>query len=209
MPAKLLGCKGSNCTRKVVLTALELGIDLPLQEVDFAKGENRTAEYKQKYQPFGKIPVYVDGDFVLFESRAIARYLNDLAGSKLLPKDPKARAIVEQWLAIEAGVILPAVDIILMERLFAKYHGREGDAALAEAQYNKLQPALDVLETQLSKHPFVGGDEFSLVDIFLIDHFYKLEQTPEKGIIHTRPNIEAWFRRVSSRGTYQKVLASY
>ncbi|RAH39675.1 thioredoxin-like protein [Aspergillus brunneoviolaceus CBS 621.78] len=42
--------------------------------VDIAQGEHKTTEYK-KMQPFGKVPVLADGEFQIFESRAICKYL--------------------------------------------------------------------------------------------------------------------------------------
>lgn len=72
MVLKLYGSAMS--TARVLVIILEL--DLPYEHIpiDFAKGEQHTDGYKQ-LQPFGKVPVLVDEGFVMFESRAICRYL--------------------------------------------------------------------------------------------------------------------------------------
>lgn len=59
---------------RVLVTILEL--DLPYEHVlvDISKGDQRNPEYK-KLQPFGKVPVLEDDGLVMFESRAICRYL--------------------------------------------------------------------------------------------------------------------------------------
>jgi len=66
----------------------------------------------------GHIPVLQEGDFTLYESRAIARYINDTRGNKLMPTDAKARAIVEQWISIEQSTITPDIAGICIQRCF-------------------------------------------------------------------------------------------
>ena len=70
--------------------------------VDFAKGEHKQEAHLRR-QPFGRIPAIDDDGFELFESRAIARYLDEKAGGKLVPRDAKARAQMEQWISIETS----------------------------------------------------------------------------------------------------------
>ena len=71
---KVVGSAGSTCARTVIATLEESGLAWELQPVNFAVGEHKSAEYLAKQQPFGQIPVIWNGDFRLFESRAIAGY---------------------------------------------------------------------------------------------------------------------------------------
>ena len=65
-------------------------------ELDFRKGEHKSASYLA-INPNGKVPVLVDGDFVLWESRAINAYLAGLRSAYgLYPADPRQRATVDQ-----------------------------------------------------------------------------------------------------------------
>jgi glutathione S-transferase len=67
----------------------------------------------------GQIPALEDGDFSVYESRAIARYVNDTRGGKLTPADAKKRAIMEQWISLEQGTITPEISGIVGQRVFA------------------------------------------------------------------------------------------
>lgn len=72
---KILGHPHSTCTARVLLTLAEKKHeDFELYTVNFAELENKSPGYLLK-QPFGQIPVLEHGDFVLYESRAIARYI--------------------------------------------------------------------------------------------------------------------------------------
>lgn len=83
-----------------------LNIDVELKEVNLLNGEQHSEEFV-KLNPAKKIPVLIDGDFVLTESRAILAYLvsSRKAGSDLYPTDPKARALVDQRLYYDATVV--------------------------------------------------------------------------------------------------------
>lgn len=72
MPLKVYGSPVS--VARVLITLIEKGLEYERIEVNFSQGENKTEEYL-KMHPFGKAPVLVDGDFVIYESRAICKYL--------------------------------------------------------------------------------------------------------------------------------------
>lgn len=100
MVLKLYGMPLSTCTKRVVTVLAEKKVDYELVTIDFAKAEHKSAPYLQK-QPFGKIPYLDDDGFIVFESRAIARYIATKyanQGTQLLPAagDLKAQAIFEQ-----------------------------------------------------------------------------------------------------------------
>jgi len=72
MVLKLYG--SAMATSRVLVTILEKELPYELILVDIAKGEQKREDYK-KLQPFGKVPVLDDDGFVIFESRAICKYL--------------------------------------------------------------------------------------------------------------------------------------
>jgi glutathione S-transferase len=61
-------------TSRVLATLLEKELPYEFILVDIAKGEQKSERYK-KLQPFGKVPALDDDGFLLFESRAICKYL--------------------------------------------------------------------------------------------------------------------------------------
>lgn len=108
MPSKvtLYFTAGSPPARAVLLLARYLKVDVELKQVDLRAGEQKTESFA-KLNPQGKVPVLVDGDFVLSESRAILAYLvnSRKPGSDLYPTDPKARALVDHRLYYDATSI--------------------------------------------------------------------------------------------------------
>jgi len=100
MVLKIHGIKGSTCTQRVLTALYEKGVPYELVTVDFAKGEHKSEKY-MKLQPFGKVPALEDDGFILFESRAIAKYIAkkyESQGTPLLPAegDLKAYGLFEQ-----------------------------------------------------------------------------------------------------------------
>jgi glutathione S-transferase len=105
---QIYGMGGSTCTQRVLMTAIENGAEFEIKTVDLRKGEHKQPAHLAR-QPFGQIPAVEDDGFVVYESRAIARYINDTRGNKLVPSDPKKRALMEQWISLEQGTITPEV----------------------------------------------------------------------------------------------------
>lgn len=98
--------KGSPPARACLLLARVLELDIEVKHIDLHSGEQHDAEFL-KLNPLKKIPVLVDGDFVLSESRAILAYLvnSRKPGSDLYPSDPKTRALIDQHLYFDATVV--------------------------------------------------------------------------------------------------------
>lgn len=95
-------------SRAALLTIRNLGLEIEVKMIDTYKGEQNTPEYL-KLNPLHQVPVFVDGDFILAESRAIAVYLASTSKSKLYPTDLKKRAIVDQRLYFDATNSFPVI----------------------------------------------------------------------------------------------------
>src|SRR5436190_13308747 len=93
----LYGIDPSPPSNKTRFVANALGIEYEFKRVNLAGGEGQD-ETHLKLHPAGKVPVLQDGDFILFESNAIIRYLADKVDSNIYPEELKRRAIVDQWL---------------------------------------------------------------------------------------------------------------
>ena len=94
---------GSLCCQTVLMSAIENNAEFTIKLVDLRKGEHKQPAHLAR-QPFGSIPALSeesDPSFMLYESREIARYINDTRGNKLIPNDPKKRALMEQWISLE------------------------------------------------------------------------------------------------------------
>ena len=100
---KLLGRLASINVRKVLWAAAQLGLELDREDWGPGFRSPKEPEYLA-LNPNGLIPVLIDGDFVLWESNTICRYLaSKHAATALLPTEPQARARVEQWMDWQAG----------------------------------------------------------------------------------------------------------
>nr|UHY14115.1 glutathione-S transferase [Closterium ehrenbergii] len=195
--------------RRVLAVLYEKGIeDFKVVPVDSLKGENKQPEYLEK-QPFGKIPVIEDDGHYLFESRAIMRYIAEKyadQGPNLLGKDLMERALVNQWVDVEGHSYSQQVIPIIVQCVFRAYLKRGGpdQEKVAEAK-TKLSPILDVYEKHLEGRQYLVGDTFTIADL---THLPFTELLPAAGhwdLFTSRPNLLAWWERISSRPAWKKV----
>lgn len=87
-----------------------------VKNIDTFNGEQHTAEYL-KINPLHQVPVYVDGDFILTESRAIACYLAS-SEQKFYPTDLKQRALVDSRLYFDATNSFPVIRDFVVSEIF-------------------------------------------------------------------------------------------
>ena len=188
---------------RVRAVANELGIELEMINLDMRKGENKANSYLAM-NPNGKVPVLVDGDFVLWESRAINAYLASLKG-KLYPKDPKKRAIVDQWSYWHEVHLGPATQRVVFERLLKKMFGMgEPDESAIESSLKELVQFMAILDDHLADEEWVAG-ELSIADFAVASTFVY-----RKGAsisLEDTPNIAAWIKRMEARPSWQAATA--
>lgn len=185
--------------------AFELGLDIELIEVDLRKGENKTPEFLA-LNPNGKVPVLVDGDFILWASRAINGYLASLKPERgLYPTDAKTRAIVDQWTYWQAIHLGPAMQRVAFER-FAKAIFDMGapDESAILAQLKDIAQFLPVLDGQLAGKDWVTGS-LSLADFAIASTF--MSRVPANIALDHVPNVAAWINRLEARPSWQKAVA--
>ena len=196
----LHGFPYSHNSRKVLVTAHALGLDLTVNIINLLKKESFTPQFLAR-NPNGLTPLLEDGDFLLWESAAIIQYLCNTAGeTPLYPAAPQARARVDQWLHWNSRHWDPALDGIVVERFVMPAEGKptnEDTVARCTQEARRFAP---VLEGQLAKTPFVAGDTLTIADIacsalLLYHRFCPLP-------LDDCPNIWAWFERVTAHPSY-------
>lgn len=191
---KLLGRLTSINVRKAAWTAALLGIDL--EREDWGAGFRSPQEPGYlAMNPNGLIPVLVDGDFVLWESNSICRYLAAKAGATgLLPADPQARARVEQWMDWQAGELNNSWRIAFMGLVRGQPHAPEAIAA-SVASWNRHMAMLDA---QLARTgAYVTGEGFTLADVVLGLAAQRWKNAPIEHV--ELPAVEAWLQRLRSQ----------
>src|SRR5437660_10639575 len=147
--------------QKVTFALKELGLDCELVPVDLAKGEQREPAFRA-VNPFGRVPVLVDGDLTLTESQAILAYLGEKTG-RLWPASAGERADALKWLFFLAQHIMPPAGEVAL-RFRAKLFGRPVDEATVARGEQALPAPLAILEGHLADNKWMMGVEFGLVD---------------------------------------------
>jgi len=197
----------STCTRRVLTAIEEKGSTYELRPVNFQVAEHKSHEYVDKHQPFGQVPVLYDGDFRVFESRAICRYVDDVieGGIELVPKDKKKRALVEQWISVEMSHYKPA-ETLVAELLFKKFRGQEADQTVVEENKRKLDGFLVILNKELEGKNYLVGEQFSLADLVFLPYTdYLLKQEGFHNYFDAYPNVKRWWHNISTRPSWVKV----
>jgi glutathione S-transferase len=198
---KIYGHPASTCTRKVLMTLNETNTRFDLATVDFATGEHKK-EPNLSRQPFGRIPSIDDDGFEMFESRAIARYINGKAQGKLVPSDDKGRAKMEQWISIETSEFSPNAMKFVYEHVF----GRKQEPGVLEAAGKALETTVGIMEKDLAKSAYLAGADFTLADVMFMPYVEYAMATPAKEIFAKHPAFMAWWKKVSERPSWQKTV---
>ena len=206
---KIFGNPMSTCTRKVLMALGEKQAKFELVTLDFMKGEHK-APANMARQPFGQMPSLEDGDFKLFESRAMIRYIDEtLPGQALCPKDAKTRAHMNQWMSVESEDFTPHLMTVVSQEMFVPMQGGKPDTVKVEEAKKKLAPALAVLDKHLSSSgPHLVGDAFTLADLSYMPYVEYGMKTSAKDMLLGSPHIAAWWKRISERPTWKHVTAS-
>lgn len=202
---KLYNADRSPNALRVRSVAYELGIEFETVEIDMRAGETKTPEFLA-LNPNGKVPVLVDGDFVLWESRAIDSYLASLKPERgLYPDDPKARAVVDQWSYWQAIHLGPAMQRVSFERVIKKALGiGEPNEDSITGQLKDTEQYLGVLEGSMGDKEWVAGP-LSVADFAVASTF--MYRKPAKISLDAYPKVDAWIGRMEARESWQKATA--
>ncbi|KAI3709876.1 hypothetical protein L2E82_39644 [Cichorium intybus] len=198
--------------KRVLVCLLEKEIEFETIPINLLTGENRSPEFLN-LQPFGSLPVIQDGDYTLFESRAIIRYYAEKyksQGADLLGKTMEDQGLVQQWLEVEAHNFEPPVLNLVRQIMFSSFYGLTGDKKVIKESEEKLGKVLDIYEDRLSKSKYLAGDFFSLADLSHLPFtHYLVGPVGKEYMIKERKHVSAWWDDISSRPSWKKVLDTY
>jgi glutathione S-transferase len=197
---KLYGHPMSTCTRKVLTTLHETDTAFEMNVVDFATGEHKKEPHTTR-QPFGQLPALDDDGFGMFESRAMARYVDGKAGNKLTPTEPHHRAKMEQWISVETEDFTPNA----MKFVYHSVFKREQTPEVLKTAGEKLETAVRVMDANLKDKQYLTGDQFTIADICFAPYIdYAMNDATAKAIFSKYPHFTAWWNRVSERPSWRK-----
>lgn len=184
----------SNNCRRVTATIKQLGLDVEI--IERHVGDAKTPEYLA-LNPQGKVPTLVDGDFTLWESRAIMQYVaSKKPGNTLWPTDLQKQADIARWQFWEATHLAPATGPFTFERLFKKvFMKQEPDEVVLAAAEKAFHQAAPVLNAHLETRKFVTGDDLTLADFSIGGSFSFAEVAGMPWDKYT--HIKAWWGRLN------------
>lgn len=201
---KVWGRKNSANVQEVMWALGELG--LPHQHINLAGafGGNREPSYLA-LNPNGLVPTIQDGDFVLWESNAIVRYLSAKYGAgTLAPADAETHARADQWMDWQLSVVAPAIFGLFWG--LVRTPAEQRDLAAIAASIAQTAGAMKILDAQLGKTAFVTGDAFCMGDIPVAIMAHRFRQlVPDRPAL---PHLERWFATIEKREAFrEQVLA--
>lgn len=196
---KIWGRKDSSNVQKVLWCCGELGLAYERIDIGGRFGGNKERPYLD-LNPNGLVPTIEDGDFVLWESNSIVRYLVDKYGQgRLLPPNPEGRANANRWMDWQLTTMGPAL-VPLFWAFIRTLPERRDQAAIDEA-LKRANHAWQIPEEHLAKNRYLAGESFSIGDIPLGIWAYRWFNLPIE-----RPNfpqVRAWYDRLTERPAYR------
>ena len=174
-----------------------LGKDWLAHPIDIGAGDQFKPEFLN-ISPNNKIPAMVDPNgpdgkpISIFESGAILLYLAAKTG-KFLPKSTRAKYEVLQWLMFQMGGLGP----MLGQNHHFRIYAPEKIEYAINRYTNEAKRLYGILDQQLSKHPFIAGEEYSIADMAI---FPWTRNWKNQGIeIDEFPHFKKWFEKISAR----------
>jgi glutathione S-transferase len=202
---KIWGRANSVNVQKVLWCLSELGLAYERIDAGMAFGKNHEPEYLAM-NPNGRVPTLVEGDFVLWESNSIMRYLV-LAygqGSPLYPQAPKQRASVDRWLDWTLSTLQPVDRPVFWALVRTPVEKRDMVAIQKDADAEAVQ--WRIVDAQLATRRFIEGDDFTIADIAL--GAYARRWFGVEGIRKPRlGHLERWFAQFANRPGFQQFVA--
>jgi len=194
---RLLGLGISVYTRIARLTLEEKRVGYAFDEVDVFADGGPPADYL-RLNPFGLIPSLVHGDFRLYETAAICRYVDEaFAGPPLQPREPAARARMAQIVGVlDHHAYRPMVWDVYVERA----QRDPADEARIAAALPRIDSVLRQLDGWRADSAFLGGDSLTLADLHAYPILRYLAATAEgESLLGAWPRLLAWMAYMRAR----------
>ncbi|HEV3114205.1 MAG TPA: glutathione S-transferase family protein [Candidatus Binataceae bacterium] len=186
--------------QKVRIVLAEKSLSHELVSVDFTKGEHRRPEFL-RLNPYGRVPVLVDEDTVVYDSTIINEYLDDeYPDPPVLPRieysSSRARARIFEDFADTS--FTPQVGQLMAEMVKTE---AERDQSRLQRLRQTIERVMDYVNRELQGQNFLAG-EFSVADIGFVPRLVVLKELG-LDVSAGRNNVEAWMKRLLDRPSIQ------
>jgi glutathione S-transferase len=191
---------GSPFARAVAAVLVEKGA--PFSVVGLSPADVKSPEHLERH-PFGRMPAFRHGDFMLYETQAVLRYLERILPSPtLIPTDPRQAARMDQVMGINDWYLFQGVgSVIGFHRVIGPMLlGLTPDEVAVAAAMPKAHVVFGELSRLLGDQHWFAGDAISLADFTVVGILDILSLAPEwTELTAERPNLVAWLERMRAR----------
>jgi glutathione S-transferase len=191
--------------QKVLWCLAEL--DLPFERIDAGMQYGQTQETGYlAMNPNARVPTLVDGDYALWESNSIMRYLctEYRPDTPIYPQEPKRRAAVDRWLDWTLSTVQPVDRPVFWG--IVRTPPEKRDMAVVQRDADAAAEVWRIAEHHLSTRRYIEGDAFSLADIAM--GAYARRWLGVEGITRPKqPHLERWLALLSERAGFAKFVA--
>lgn len=197
------GIPGSPYVRAALLALEEKGADYKLDAMAF--GTLKQEPHLSRH-PFGRVPAFEHDGWMLYETRAIMRYVDAVVpGPQLQPEEPRAAARMDQLMNIADWYLMPQVSAtITFNRVVAPRFNRPVDEEKIVQSIPNARICIGEISRLLDGHTWMTGDEISLADLLLAAHLSMFAQAPEgTQILQEHENLRGWLSRIEARPSMQ------
>lgn len=156
--------------------------------------------------PFSRVPVLRWRGQVLYETLAIARYLDrELPGPPLQPPDSLAQAHMDQWISATCDYLYDTmVTGVIWPRLVSPLEGGAIDEDAIAGQVRAMTAQLGEIDQVLAAQAYLAGPALTLAELFLAPVLYWLDKTPEgHAALTDTPSVRRWLQAVTARPAFQ------
>jgi glutathione S-transferase len=191
--------------QKVLWCCEELSLAYERIDAGMDFGRNHEPDYLAM-NPMGRVPTLVDGDFVLWESNSVMRYLAMQYGadSALYPADPRIRASADRWLDWSLSTLQPAERPLFWG--YIRTSAADRNAAQLAAAASEVEKLWRVIDTHLTNRDYLEGNTFTLADLVLAAYarrWFGIAELARPAL----PELERWYIGITQRAGFQRYVA--
>ena len=187
----------------VRLALAEKGIAHELVSVGIS--EMRSEAHLARH-PFAKIPAFEHDGFMLYETQAIMRYVDEaFPAAPLQPIEVQPFARMNQIMGVVDNYLTSSLLAhVIFQRMVAPMIGRATDEDAVNAALPKVRHCLGEIARLAGDQPFLAGETVTLADLMAIPQIYYFKKFPE-GVAQLAelPALAAWANRMEARQSLQ------
>jgi glutathione S-transferase len=206
----LFGARYSVYVRAVLMALETKGVTYAIETVDIFSADADLDAYR-KLHPFLRIPALRHGDFVLFETAAINRYVDEaFMGPALQPAATENRARMTQIMSMtDAYAYRALVWDVYVERVSKPLEGKPTNEALIAQALPKARIYMQALHYLMGRQAFLADEFPTLADFHAAPVFgYFLDTDEGRQMISEYPRVGEWWKRISATSAWRRAIAS-